>query len=261
MNDISYIVLGILQGVTEWLPVSSKTVEMLVSAYVFGYTLSTSYSIGLALQGGTVASATTYFWRSLSNIFYDKKLLLFIIISTLFTGLIGVPLYVLSKKLLGESLNPGMPTLVIGLLLLAQALLYKKIRGEGSKGFNDIRLRDMMIFGLAQGLAALPGVSRSGITITTLLYLGYSLEESMKISFIASVFANSGALVAVYMLSREVLTSEPLNNIMIMFIVSALVGLATIKTLLSLARRCRTETMFGISILTLTLGLLMILTS
>jgi undecaprenyl-diphosphatase len=51
MNDISYIVLGILQGVTEWLPVSSKTVEMLVSAYVFGYTLSTSYSIGLALQG------------------------------------------------------------------------------------------------------------------------------------------------------------------------------------------------------------------
>jgi len=118
-----------------------------------------------------------------------------------------------------------------------------------------------MIFGLAQGLAALPGVSRSGITITTLLYLGYSLEESMKISFIASVFANSGALVAVYMLSREVLTSEPLNSIMIMFIVSALVGLATIKTLLSLARRYRTETMFGISILALTLGLLMILTS
>ncbi len=260
--DPWHILLGVVQGVVEWIPVSSKTILMLISAYVIGYSLSESYSIGLGLQGGIIVSAATYFWRTLVSALWNRKILMFLIISTIFTGIIGVPIYILSRKALEETMNPGIPTLVIGVLLLLQAFIAKRTWGRNLKSINDINLRDSVLFGLAQGLAALPGVSRSGATVTTLLYLGYELSDAMKLSFLASVIANAGATFTVYLFDRKIFTQDILGtDALVVFLVSALVGFLSIRFLIDLAKKHRIKMIFGIAIITIILGLIITITS
>ncbi len=245
--------LGLLQGITEWLPISSKTVVLLASAYIYGYTLATSYNLGLSLQGGTVAAAATYFWRDLARVFRDRWILWFLVISTIFTGVVGVPIYILSRKLLEEFLNPGLLMIIVGFLLILQVLISRRTRGYG-KTMERIGLRDSIVFGCVQGLAAMPGVSRSGVTIVALLYLGYRLESAMRLSFIASIPANLGATAVVYLLDREALYIAPTQDIAVAFIATATVGMATIGLLLRLAARYRVKLTAGMGILALIIG-------
>ncbi|MGC9148888.1 MAG: undecaprenyl-diphosphate phosphatase [Sulfolobales archaeon] len=259
--DPWHIMLGVVQGVVEWIPVSSKTVLMLISAYVLGYSLSESYSIGLALQGGTIVSAATYFWKTLISALWNKRILMFLIVSTLFTGLIGVPTYLFSRKALEESFNPGLPTIAIGLLLLTQALLAERAQTKNLKGIEAINLRDSILFGIVQGLAALPGVSRSGATVTLLLYLGYELSDAMRLSFLASILANAGATFAVYLLDRRVFTQVVLgSDILLVFLASAITGFFAISFLIDLARKYRIKMIYGMAIITILLGVLITLT-
>ncbi len=253
--DPWHILLGVVQGIVEWIPVSSKTVLMLISAYILGYSLSESYSIGLALQGGTIVSAALYFWRTLISALWNRRLLMFLIVSTLFTGLVGVPIYILSRKALEEFFNPGIPTIVIGLLLLIQAFLARRTQTKSLKDINSINLRDSILFGIVQGLAALPGVSRSGATVTTLLYLGYELSSALRLSFLASILANAGATFAVYLLDRRVFTQTNLgSDALLVFLASAITGFFAIGFLIDLARRYRIKMIYGMAIITLILG-------
>jgi undecaprenyl-diphosphatase len=253
--DLGGVFLGLLQGIAEWLPISSKTVVLLASAYIYGYTLATSYNLGLSLQGGTVVAAATYFWRDLMRVFRDMWILRFLVISTIFTGVVGVPIYILSRKLLEESLNPGLLMIIVGFLLILQVLISRRTKNRDyGKTMERIGLRDSIVFGCVQGLAAMPGISRSGVTIAALLYLGYRLESAMKLSFIASIPANLGATAVVYLLDREALYREPTQDIAVAFIVSATVGMATIGLLLRLAARYRVKLTAGMGILALIIG-------
>ncbi|HWQ17631.1 MAG TPA: undecaprenyl-diphosphate phosphatase [Sulfolobales archaeon] len=255
--DLQYIILGIVQGIAEWLPISSKTALLLLSAYVFGYSLAASYDIGLALQGGTVASSTLYFWRSLARIFSEKWLLRFLLISTIVTGLIGVPLYLVARRLLEGSIDPGIPMLIIGLALIVQALLSGKTgKNEGvGKGVREIGLRDSIIFGVFQGIASLPGVSRSGITMATLLYLGYRVDDALRLSFIASIPANLGALATVALFDRETINIISPGGVIQALAISALVGYISIGVLLKLASKYRSMFTLAMGILTIIIGL------
>lgn len=260
--DLEGVVLGLLQGIAEWLPISSKTVVLLASAYIYGYTLATSYNLGLSLQGGTVVAAATYFWRDLVRVFRDRWILRFLVVSTIFTGVVGVPIYLISKKLLEEFLNPGLLMIIVGFLLILQVLISRRTKHRDySKTVERIGLRDSIVFGCVQGLAAMPGVSRSGVTMAALLYLGYSLESAMRLSFIASIPANLGATAAVYLLDREALYRAPTQDIAVAFIVSATVGMATIGLLLRLAARYRAKLTAGMGILALIIGSIALVTN
>ena len=250
--DLFYAFLGLLQGVAEWLPISSKTVILLASVYLLGSSVATAYDIGLSLQAGTVAAAALYFRREIPRVFREKWLLKFLVVSTLATGLVGVPIYLLVRGALETTGGIGVPAIVIGLLLVAQAILYPRRAVYRGKIAREISFRDSFLFGIAQGLAAAPGISRSGITITVLLYLGYRLEDAMRLSFLASVIANTGALGVVYLFHREELGIVSRSDLLTAFIVSAVVGVLFIRLLLSLASRYREK-------LTLSIGLLAIL--
>ncbi len=261
--DPRYLILGIVQGIVEWLPISSKTALLLLSTYVFGYSFATAYDIGLALQGGTVASSASYFWRSLVNVFREKWLLKFLAISAIVTGLVGVPLYLSARKLLEGTIDPAIPMLIIGLALIAQALLSRRsmsINSEGKKA-SEISIRDSVVFGIAQGIASLPGVSRSGITITALLYMGYGVEDALRLSFIASVLANLGALAMVLLFDREIISLISLGNIIQALLASALVGYISIGILLRLASKYRSLFTLAMGIFTVFLGLAIIIRS
>ncbi|MEN2999201.1 MAG: undecaprenyl-diphosphate phosphatase [Acidilobaceae archaeon] len=239
------LLLGILQGAFEWLPVSSKTVLLLATA-LLGYPLSHSYSLSLALQAGTVVSALAYFWRELPQLLSDGKVVRFLLISTALTAVVGIPLYLLARELLSV-LGLAAPTLAIGLALIIQGLLRR-----GGGGREEVSERDSLLFGIAQGLAVLPGVSRSGITVTLLLYLRFSPSRALKLSFLASIPANSGALLMTLVLEGVSLGELP--SLLPALLVSAMVGYLTMSALLELARRRGRELALAMGIVTLALG-------
>ena len=175
MNPLYSILIGIVQGISEWLPISSKTQVLLTSEFLLGISVTVAYTFGLFMEMGSIGSAAIYFRNDIREVLRDKNLLLFLVIVTLFTGLVGVPLYILSEKVLSTvSYNAGIPMLILGIALIIDGIYIKSSRNKIiPKNSENVKLRDMIIIGIAKGLAALPGVSRSGITVSTMLFLGY----------------------------------------------------------------------------------------
>ncbi|AGJ62136.1 putative bacitracin resistance protein [Sulfolobus islandicus LAL14/1] len=97
------VILGIVQGISEWIPISSKTQVLIVSSSLLGLSFSVAYSFGLFMEIGTIAAAIIYFRREISGLLKalvrmssrreDYLLLKFLVIVTIITGLMGVPLY------------------------------------------------------------------------------------------------------------------------------------------------------------------------
>lgn len=255
MNVWLYIVIGFLQGVFEWLPVSSKTVLMLFASFVGGVSLLESYFLAIALQGGTVVAAVVFFRRVLLQVFRYSNLLEFLIVSTFVTGLLGIPIYFTIYMFL-PGLDLSITTLLVGLLLLLQYFMRRR-RGEDVKTVNNVSLTDSVLFGVAQSLAVLPGVSRSGATIIALIFMKYRLEDAMKLSFLASIPANlGGALLALY--ASKTIIAEAGSGLLVAFLTSAVVGLLTIKYLLRISLKHSQELILFMSLATLVVGFLKI---
>ncbi len=192
------IVVGLVQGMAEWLPVSSEGLVSLVLINVFGRSPGEAISLSIWLHGGTLAAAIVYFRTKLMTILPDvpayfkalfmreKKdpLIDFLAVSTVISGAIGAPLLLYVSGL--SSFSGSIMTGVIGILLIVTGLLQKKAK-NGLGGKHDPEFDDSVIAGVAQGLAVLPGVSRSGFTISALLLRGYSASSAIELSFLMSI--------------------------------------------------------------------------
>jgi len=198
------IVIGIVQGIAEWLPVSSKTQVLLASSYLLKLDYQQAYTFGLFMEIGTVLAAVIYFRRYLLDLLRvlagskdpeKRKLFTYVLVVTLVTGIVGAPLYLVADSIQGVSI--GIPMLVIGLVLIGDALFIRYSRrnrqGRLPRTFNEMKTRDYLIVGLMQGIAALPGVSRSGITVSSMLLLDIEPDEAFKLSFLAGIFASLAA--------------------------------------------------------------------
>lgn len=256
-SDVEYAILGIVQGIAEWLPISSKTAVMLFSAYVFGYALKEAYEIGLGLQGGTVVAALAYFLPEYRSFVANKELLkrlaIFLVISTAVTGVVGSLLYLWIRRALGQSYSVGIPSVVVGVLLLVQALLAR--RSRGCRGMGDVGLADSLLFGFVQGLAAAPGVSRSGVTVTLLLYLGYTLDDSLRLSYLASILANAGATGLVLLTGDIGVHGIDLAGMIVALVSSAAVGYLTISYMLKLASKHSRKLTLSMGLIAIAVGL------
>ncbi len=231
---LDYLLLGLLQGISEWLPVSSKTVLFLASSFLLGKGFAESYDLALALQAGTIASAILYFRSSWMNALRDKRILTFLVLATLLTGVVGVPLYLFARRALENAINPAIPTLSVAALLAAQALVGHSSKA-GSRRVENVKALDSALLGIVQGVSSLPGVSRSGSTVTLLLYLGFTPYDALNLSFMASVPANAGALVSVLLFSGGLLF-ENSTKFLAAFAVAAVTGYFCIRALMKLAR-------------------------
>jgi len=260
------IVLGIVQGVSEWLPVSSKTQIIIASNYLYGLTFAEAYAFGLFLELGTFFAALVYFrretWMVLKALVGrggdDGRLLLkFLVVTTVITGVVGVVIYkVVSESVSGPIL--GLPMIALGCILIGDAFFIRYARRETRprKELKDLSLRDLVIIGFAQGVAALPGVSRSGATVSTMLLLGVKPAESFRLSFIALIPASIGAT-AVTVLFTDVSLSSTTSIIgypviVIAILVTVMIGLVFIRVLLRWAGSSK------IALLTFALGVLAI---
>jgi len=251
MGDlIEALVLGAIQGATEWLPISSEGVLTLIQLQLGGQPFGTAISFAIWLHLGTLLAAVIYFRRELGRLIrtlpdwalhrervdpLDRGLLDFLLLSTLVTGLVGGPLLIFSLRV---ELFSRLATALIGVLLIITGLIQRAAPKSGRRTVAHLSRRDAGLVGLMQGLAALPGLSRSGLTIATLLLRGYEETEALKISFLMSIPVIFGAqfLLKLLEFSGEgpgFGWSLALGGV----VSSALVGWLTIAALMEAARR------------------------
>ncbi|MAG44438.1 hypothetical protein CL633_00945 [bacterium] len=179
LEIINYILLGAIQGIFEWIPVSSEGIVALASNFL---KLNINpIDIGLFLHLGTLLSAIIYFRKDWIKIitFKDKKLLKFLLISTAISLILGFFIYkfLSAQVMLGSSL-----LLITGLGLLGTAFFHKN-----KKRLNWDMRKLSIITGLLQGLSVIPGLSRSGSTIFGLSLGKFKPEKILKISYLMSV--------------------------------------------------------------------------
>ena len=276
MDITSAIILGALQGITEWLPISSSGQGMTVMINLFGLDPRAAFSFSIYLHVGTLFAVILRFRREVKEIissfagfrknkvqeeYKENKLALFLVISTIATGIVGIPVYTLLKKNF-EAWHGDFATAFIGVLLILTGLvLYLSERGKknrtgaGNKKIGDSSPLDMLIAGAAQGFTIFPGISRSGITVAALLFRKFEQEDALKISFLMSIPAVIGANI---LDMGGVESFDPL--VLLAGIVSAFVtGYLTIDILMRFARSVRFDVfciVFGIIALILVPGLL-----
>ena len=178
---IEYLLLGIVQGITEWLPVSSSG-HLVIFEQLFNIKVDLFFNI--ILHFGTLLVLLLFFWKDIMKI--SRKYVLYIITGSIITGAIGFIFYDILKSFF-ESL------FVVSLgLIFTSIILFSTKRYNGKSKLNLI---DSIFIGLAQGIAIIPGVSRSGMTISTGLFRNVNKEEVFKFSFLLSMPAIFGALI------------------------------------------------------------------
>ncbi len=181
---LKYIILGITQGLTEFLPVSSSG-HLVIMQRILGLT-GEELVLSVVLHLGTVLALLVFFHKDIFKLLRNFRWVLFILLVTVITGVIGISGKDFFKSLFSAPSYIGLGLLVTGAILI----LTKKIRGYKRE---DLNIKDALILGLTQGIAIIPGISRSGITISTLLFRGIKADTVFRFSFLASIPAILGA--------------------------------------------------------------------
>jgi undecaprenyl-diphosphatase len=243
---LELLVLAIVQGVTEWLPISSKTYVLLAGLF-FSIPFTAAYQLGLALNAATAFSSAVYFRRELASLFrsifwgrgsltnYDRSMVLKIITATLTTGAVGVPLFFFFL-VVSVRVDVSLMMVLAGLTLIAVVLSTRQIKGATHVSREKVRYVDMMVAGVTQGLAVMPGVSRSGMTIAALLALGVKPQEALRVSFVLSIPASLGSALLVSLVGDPYLSALNSVEALLTGLVAFAVGLGMIGLLLRLGR-------------------------
>lgn len=204
MNLIQALIMGLIQGLTEFLPVSSSGHLVLTSSlYKFftnkDFTAGSSEEVlfDIVLHVATllavliffkddVIKLTKAFFNGVKNRNFDEpeaKLTLFILLGTVFTILVAFPLKIVSESLINLPWVVGIFIFITGCILYLGEWVSSKKESKTDK----VNLKTAILIGLAQGLASLPGISRSGSTISTGIFLGLDRVSCARYSFLLSI--------------------------------------------------------------------------
>ncbi len=262
MGIVEAIILGIVQGLTEFLPISS-TAHLRIAPTLFGWP-DPGAAFTAVIQLGTLAAVLIYFWKDLVRIFtawigsfrgeksYDSRLGWAIFYGTIPIVVLGL----LGKKYIEGSLRS---LTVIGVTLIALGiLLYVAERvGTRKRSADSLSQRDGLIVGLWQAVALIPGASRSGSTITGGLFLGLEREAAARFSFLLSVPSILAAGIYGAYKERDDILGSNLTPTIVATVVSFVVGYAAIAFLMAYLQKKSTmvfivyRVALGIVILTL----------
>lgn len=200
METIQLIFLGIVQGIFEWIPFSSEGAIFFASTNFFGQTdLNLILRQALLLHLGTFFAALIYFRKDVKELFKGlinykhtdaetKKILNFLIISTIISGVLGLALLQFLKLVETKFLMTSrMITLAIGIFLVLTAIIQIKAPPKGHRKEIHLNQTDGVLLGVVQGFSALPGLSRSGLTVSTLLFRNIDETSALRLSFLMSL--------------------------------------------------------------------------
>lgn len=237
---IKAIVFGAVQGLTEFIPISS-TAHLRVVPALLGWK-DEGAAFSAVIQMGTLIATLIYFRKDIINLTRgfisslgkkdliqnpESRIFLLIIIGTIPIGICGL----LFKGFI-EGDARGLYVISCSLILLAIVLFIAEKTGTRNKEFQDITVKDGIIIGLAQALALIPGSSRSGVTITAGLFRGLKRDVTARYSFLLSIPAiGLSGLYELYS-EREELLKEDLLMLVVATIVAGVVGYAAIAFLI-----------------------------
>ncbi|MFH1561538.1 MAG: undecaprenyl-diphosphate phosphatase [Patescibacteria group bacterium] len=253
---IEQLILGMAQGLAEWLPISSEAVLILLQTKLFGaVALTQMIQTALFLHLGTFLAALVYFRREIFNLLKikswsleEKKLAPFLLITTVISGLLGFLLLIFLGQWEEQLLSGGRwLTLLVGMLLVGTALFQFKAKESGNRQTKDLSVFDGIFLGLTQALATLPGFSRSGLTVSALLSRKFDKAVALKLSFLMSLPI---VLVGNILLNfnQFFLTPQRIFGTLVSF----LTGLLTIHLFLQIAKKINfAYFVFGFGLLTI----------
>ena len=194
------IILGAIQGITEWIPVSSKACVIAARVHLFHNTDSLNELINYALflHLGTCLAAIIYFREDIGKIFKacanfndkgseGRKVLVFLAIVTLLTAFGQVLVNKASDLAHSAPHAKAAITCIIAALLIVAGFLQLKTKITGKRTSNDITLMDGIVLGIVQAFACLPGLSRAGTTMAALSFRNFDKDQMLKLSFLMSI--------------------------------------------------------------------------
>ena len=244
MDTLQAAILGIVQGLTEFLPVSSSG-HLALATYHFGWGEGLPLWVGVATNTGTllavlvylrrdVATALVGFLRGLTSAAARReegwRLALLVLVATVPTIVIGLALRPVFDDL-GRALPVSIALIVTGLVL------WTAPRGGAKGAASELTFLDAFLAGVAQGVAVVPGISRSGATIAMLLWRGASAGQAPRLSFLMYLVISAGVAV----LEADTVLGGQVDWVALtaMTIASFVVGYAALFVLFALLRRGR----------------------
>lgn len=236
MNGIEAVIAGAIQGIFEWLPISSEAQTMLYLINSLQIEPHVALTYALYLHIGTMIAVLirfrTEFIEILRNLRLDYKPTRIILIASLATAITGLPLYFLLKTMtIGQ--DPLVFTFLIGAMLIITGIIMKASGTAGEKGIEEITDTDTILTGLAQGFAIIPGISRSGITVATLLARKVNQETALVISFLMS----APAAFSIFVIDFGSIRLIPLPTAIILTLSSFFFGYVSMDVLLKVAKK------------------------
>ncbi|MFX0058545.1 MAG: undecaprenyl-diphosphate phosphatase [Candidatus Hodarchaeota archaeon] len=255
---IEYIIIAIIQGLVEWLPISSSGQVMIVSINFFGISSEAAFSLSIWLHLGTTFAVILKFRGEYVNIikalipnkFNANEIAIknrnWIIYATIGTAIVAIPLYLIFRIIILGTFKASQGdilTLIIsGLLILTGIFLLKFRKNFGTKTIENINnnqlKKDSFLSGLFQGAAILPGISRSGFTVSAIMLEKYEQDKALKLSFLMSVPV-ALASIGVDIIFGEGSVFGVLNPIIILLVtaISFVIGYLSMEFLLKIAKK------------------------
>lgn len=266
MELINAIIMGLVQGIAEFLPVSSSG-HLAIMKQILHMNTETGLLFDVLLHIGTLAAIFIAFWDDIKELIVEgfriigdflinggrflknltskdkvqykkmvttpyRRFVMLVIVSTIPTGIIGLLFQDRIEQAGMTLLLPGICLILTGLLLT----IADKLK-TGKKNEETATYKDAILLGLSQGIATLPGLSRSGTTITAGLMRGFDRSFAVKYSFIMSIPAVLGAaILELKDLRPDMISSSNLFNYFIGMVVAGVVGYICIKTMLVIVR-------------------------
>ncbi len=258
MNILQAILLGAVQGLAEFLPISSSG-HLAILQNLFHIETDTGMLFDVLLHIGTLTAIFVVFWKDIAKLILEffgivadfirrfrepdlivlssayRRFVLLIIVSTIPTAILGFIGRDFVEYASSTLLIPG-----IGLIITSILLFVCDRIGDGRKGIKKITYLNAFEIGIAQGVATIPGISRSGATISACLMLGIKKETAVKYSFIMSIPAVLGAAVLEL---KDAAGASVTGGTVIAYItgmvVAAVVGYFAIRVMINVVRRKR----------------------
>jgi len=250
MELFQQLILGIIQGIVEWLPISSEGFLLLVNSNFFSASnidLELFLRQALFLHLGTFFAALIYFRKEVKELYEGarnykktdpetKRTLNFLLIATVVSGIIGLAVlnFIDLLDIQKIPLTSSIINYSLGVLLLVTGFLQLKASSAGFRREYHLVNNDGIFLGFVQGLAVLPGLSRSGLTISAFLFRNFNETSSLRLSFIMSL--------PIVLLANIILNFGDfvfIKGMFFGFLMAFIFGLGTIHLLMEFSKRVK----------------------
>jgi len=251
MDELRAIVIGLVQGLSEFLPISSSGHLIVVREMFHWHFLKDDLTFDVALHLGTTVAVLAYFWREWLEMLgallpgrkpawmpanpgsvYDSRFLMLMVVGSLPAAIVGLPLEHWVEDKVRSPEVVGVMLAVFAVVLLLAERLGRKARQISAAGWGDA-----VVIGCAQAVSLVPGASRSGVTITAALARGFRREDAARFSFLLATPVIVGAgLLKMAQAAHDGIPSGDVPVLLLGAATAAVVGWASIGYLLRLVQ-------------------------